>query len=50
MEEKKKYQEMIDRLSKVIDESIIYLSSLKEDNDNGEFDRCHPEQIDCINQ
>jgi len=32
---------MIDRLSKVIDESIIYLSSLKEDNDKGEFEECH---------
>lgn len=33
MEEKKKYQEMIDRLSEVVDESILYLSSLKESND-----------------
>ena len=48
MEEKKKYQEMIDRLSKVIDESIIYLSSLKEDNDNGEFEECHQEYLDCV--
>ena len=52
MEEKMKYQEMIDRLSKVIDESIIYLSSLKEDNDKGEFDENYPEYhqeyIDCV--
>ena len=48
MEEKKKYQEMIDRLSKVIDESITYLSSLKEDNDNGEFEEYHQEYIDCV--
>lgn len=52
MEEKKKYQEMIDRLSKVIGESIIYLSSLKEDNDKGEFDENYPEYpqeyIDCV--
>lgn len=52
MEEKKKYQEMIDRLSKVIDESIIYLSSLKESNDNGEFDENYHENyheyIDCV--
>ena len=47
-----KYQEMIDRLSKVIDESIIYLSSLKESNDNGEFDESYPEYpqeyINCV--
>ena len=48
MEEKMKYQEMIDRLSKVIDESIIYLSSLKEDNDNGEFEEYHQEYLDCV--
>ena len=56
MEEKKKYQEMIDRLSKVVDESILYLSSLKESNDNGEFDENYPEYhqeypqeyIDCV--
>lgn len=52
MEEKKKYQEMIDRLSKVIDESIIYLSSLKESNDKGEFDESYPEYpqeyINCV--
>lgn len=48
MEEKKKYQEMIDRLSKVIDESIIYLSSLKEGNDNGEFEEYHQEYLDCV--
>ena len=48
MEEKKKYQEMIDRLSKVIDESIIYLSSLKEYNDNGEFEEYHQEYLDCV--
>lgn len=56
MEEKIKYQEMIDRLSKVIDESILYLSSLKESNDNGEFDENYPEYpqeypqeyIDCV--
>ena len=48
MEEKKKYQEMIDRLSEVVDESIIYLSSLKEDNDNGEFEECHQEYLDCV--
>lgn len=30
MEEKKKYQEMIDRLSKVIDESITCLYSLNK--------------------
>ena len=56
MEEKMKYQEMIDRLSKVIDESILYLSSLKESNDNGEFDENYPEYhqeypqeyIDCV--
>ena len=43
---------MIDRLSKVVDESIIYLSSLKEDNDNGKFDEYHQEYpqeyIDCV--
>lgn len=43
-----KYQEMIDRLSKVIDESIIYLSSLKEGNDKGEFEECHQEYLDCV--
>lgn len=51
-----KYQEMIDGLSKVIDESILYLSSLKESNDNGEFDENYPEYpqeypqeyIDCV--
>lgn len=48
MEEKMEYQEMIDRLSKVIDESILYLSSLKEGNDKGEFDESYPEYIDCI--
>lgn len=52
MEEKMEYQEMIDRLSKVIDESILYLSSLKESNDNGEFDGNYPEYpqeyIDCV--
>ena len=48
MEEKKKYQEMIDRLSKVIDESITYLSSLKEDNDNGEFEEYPQEYLDCV--
>lgn len=52
MEEKKKYQEMIDRLSEVVDESILYLSSLKESNDNGEFDESYPEYpqeyIDCV--
>ena len=48
VEEKKKYQKMIDRLSKVIDESIIYLSSLKEDNDKGEFEQCHQEYLDCV--
>lgn len=48
MEEKKKYQEMIDRLSKVIDESILYLSSLKENNDKGEFDESYTEYIDCV--
>lgn len=46
MEEK--YQEMIDRLSKVIDESIIHLSSLKESNDKGEFDEDYHEYIDCV--
>ena len=49
---KKKYQEMIDRLSRVIDESIIYLSSLKEDNDNGEFEEYpqeYPQEyLDCV--
>lgn len=48
MEEKKKYQEMIDRLSKVIDESIIYLSSIKEDNDNGEFEEYPQEYLDYV--
>lgn len=48
MEKKKKYQEMVDRLSKVIDESIIYLSSLKEDNDNGEFEEYPQEYLDCV--
>lgn len=48
MEEKKKYQEMIDRLSKVIDESIICLSSLKEDNDNGEFEEYPQEYLDYV--
>lgn len=56
MEEKMKYQEIIDRLSKVIDESILYLSSLKENNDKGEFDENYPEYpqeypqeyIDCV--
>lgn len=47
-----KYQEMIDRLSKAIDESILYLSSLKESNDNGEFDEnyheYYHEYIDCV--
>ena len=43
-----KYQEMIDRLSKVIDDSIIYLSSLKEGNDNGEFEEYHQEYLDCV--
>ena len=48
VEEKRKYREMIDRLSKVIDESIIYLSSLKEGKDKGEFEECHKEYIDCV--
>lgn len=48
MEEKMKYQEMIDRLSKVTDESIIYLSSLKEDNDNGEFEEYPQEYLDYV--
>lgn len=48
MEEKKKYKEMIDRLSKVIDEYIIYLSSLKEDNDNGEFEEYPQEYLDYV--
>lgn len=52
MEEKKKYREMIDRLSEVIDESILYLSSLKESNDKGEFDEHYPEYhqeyMDCV--
>lgn len=47
-----KYQEMIDRLSEVIDESILYLSSLKENNDKGEFDENpqenYHEYIDCV--
>ena len=47
-----KYREMIDRLSKVIDESIIYLSSLKESNDKGDFDESYPEYpqeyINCV--
>ena len=51
MEEKMEYQKMIDSLSEVIDESILYLSSLKESNDNGEFDENYPEYpqeyIDC---
>ena len=45
---KKKYQEMIDSLSKAIDESVLYLSSLKESNDNGEFDEYPQEYIDCV--
>lgn len=52
MEEKMEYQEMIDSLSKAIGESILYLSSLKESNDNGEFDESYPEYhqeyIDCV--
>ena len=52
MEEKIEYQKMIDSLSKAIDESILYLSSLKESNDNGEFDKNYPEYpqeyIDCV--
>lgn len=47
-----KYQEMIDRLSKVIDESISYLTCVKESNDNGEFDEYYPEYpqeyLDCV--
>lgn len=49
---KKKYQEMIDRLCKVIDVSITYLASIKESNDNGEFDEHYPEYhqeyMDCV--
>ena len=52
MEEKMEYQKMIDSLSKAIDESILYLSSLKESNDNGEFDENYPEYpqeyIGCV--
>ena len=52
MEEKIEYQKMIDSLSKAIDDSILYLSSLKESNDNGEFDENYPEYpqeyIDCV--
>ena len=51
-----KYQERIDRLSKVIDESIIYLTCVKESNDNLEFDEYyqeypqeyHQEYLDCV--
>ena len=47
-----KYQEMIDRLSKVIDSSIIYLTCVKESNDNLEFDEYYPEYpqeyLDCV--
>lgn len=58
MEEKMEYQEMIDSLSKAIDESILYLSSLKESNDKGEFDEYyqeyhqeHPQEyIDCVDE
>ena len=49
---KKKYQEMIDKLCKVIDESITYLACVKERNDNGEFDEhyheYHQEYMDCV--
>ena len=49
---KKKYQEMIDMLCKVIDVSITYLASIKESNDNGEFDELYPEYpqeyMDCV--
>lgn len=52
MEEKMEYQKMIDSLSKAIDESILYLSLLKESNDNGEFDENYPEYpqeyMDCV--
>lgn len=52
MEEKMEYQEMIDSLSKAIDEYILYLSSLKESNDKGEFDEKYPEYpqeyINCV--
>lgn len=49
---KKKYQEMINKLCKVIDVSITYLASIKESNDNGEFDEHYPEYpqeyMDCV--
>ena len=52
MKKKMEYQKMIDSLSKAIDESILHLSSLKESNDNGEFDEnypeCHQEYLDCV--
>jgi len=52
MEEKMEYQKMIDSLSKAIDEYILYLSYLKESNDNGEFDEnypeCRQEYLDCV--
>ena len=52
MKKKMEYQKMIDSLSKAIDESILHLSSLKESNDNGEFDENYPEYhqeyIDCV--
>ena len=52
MEEKMEYKEMIDSLSKAINESILYLSLLKESNDKGEFDENYPEYpqeyIDCV--
>lgn len=52
MEEKMEYHEMIDSLSKAIDEYILYLSSLKESNDKGEFDEKYPEYpqeyINCV--
>ena len=48
MEEKIEYQKMIDILSKAIDDSILYLSSLKESNDNGEFEQGHQEYLDCV--
>lgn len=52
MGEKMKYQEMIDRLCKVIDESITYLACVKESNDNSEFDEYYPEYpqeyMDCV--
>ena len=39
----KKYQEMIDRLCKVIDESITYLACVKGRNGNGKFDEHYTE-------